>query len=307
MRVLSYEYLITALCFSALPSGAFAGAILHGIIAPIAAMIGEGSVLFTGITNGVGLIGSDTVAGAVAGSLVRRARSKDWAKEEYSSSLSSASVSSASVASWSSIISVSEASVVSASSELAGLESAARASIASLTQAQAPPLTNDPALDVFTFGDTATKSAQPTKRGDPTARSVQPTTTSTTATDSTLLTRRMDLTRRTFSTNATGWPIAPAGVAQYYLDDCVLDLEAHFTTGGSFTVYQPDGEPETLQVDDVPQRCMVLANVMLPLADKAYPIAFGTASLKWLHVEEQEINGLKTFFNSNGTTPLPGA
>ncbi|KAK5949275.1 hypothetical protein OHC33_009628 [Knufia fluminis] len=159
MRVLHYEYFITALCLSSLPSGASAGAILHGIIAPVAAMIGEGNFSFTGTTNGTGLVRSNTVAGAAAGSLLRRSRPKDWVKEEYSSSVSLASVSSSSVASWSSMISVSEASVVSASSELAGLESAARASLASLTQAQAALPTDNPALDVFTFSDTATKSA----------------------------------------------------------------------------------------------------------------------------------------------------
>lgn len=232
-------------------------------------------------------------------------------KENEKAAKSAASASSASVASaesWSSVISVSKMSV---SSESASIESGWRASLATLTSAQAAAASADnPALNVFTFDDPATRS----KRDSPKTDFTQPTVTSATSSSVTQLTpssalpRRMELSRRGIATNATGWPIAPVGVPQFNFDDCGIDVKAHLDAGGNFTVYQPNGEPQTVQVDNIPPRCMVLANVMIPLPDsKSHAIAFGTASIKWLNMGEQEINDLKTFFNSNGTTPLPGA
>jgi len=238
-------YLLLATLLALLSDGVSAGIIVMAIF-PVASLVGIGADLL--IAGGV--IG---VTGGVVGA--------NKSKEAAASKASSKSASLASVARVSSVsmISASKASVNSARQSKEG---AARASVAAQTAAQAAALkSHDTKLDVFTFQDPATKVK---------ARSPEPT-----STHLGQLMQRMALSKRTIVTNATGWPIAPAGVPQFNFDDCVLDLRAHLTNGGTMKVFQPEGVPTTVQVDSVPPRCMVLASVILPKTELgARPIAF---------------------------------
>jgi len=239
---------------------------------------------------GSGTVAAGVVAGTAGDTAVRDKKLKA-SQKSVKSAASVASVSSASVASRSSVISASKESV---SKAWTSNEAKARAGLASLTSAQAAALSSlDPALNVFTFHNSATKSK----------RSIQAEETSSSSTYlSRLMQKRMDLTKRTIATNATGWPIAPPGVPQFNYDDCVVDVKAQIADGGNITMYQPEGVPNAIQVDHVPPRCMVLASVILSSsADKGgHPIAFGSASLRWLGVTDEQINDLKTFFKSGG-------
>ncbi|KAK5075717.1 hypothetical protein LTR70_008359 [Exophiala xenobiotica] len=260
-------YVLSTFLFALLPPGVFAG--------PIAAI-----AAFVAVTG--------TAIGTIVFGVLEEDKKNDRKEKSEASTSSMASVSAS--------LSLIAASEASSASVRASDESKAMAQVASITSAQAAALSSlDPALNVFTFDDPATRSK----------RSIQPEETSTPYLSH--LMRRMDLNRRTIAINSTGWPIAPVGVLQFNFDNCALDLRAHLTNGGFINVFQPEGEPQTVQADHIPPNCMVLANVILASGGigGAQPIAFGTASLKWLHVTDQEINDLKAFLQSGGKGPIP--
>ncbi|KAK5092539.1 hypothetical protein LTR70_001881 [Exophiala xenobiotica] len=290
------NYLLPTLFLALRPSGVSAGIIPLFILAAEIGIIGGTAF------NAIGVATAVVAAGAIAGSagaVAVNEKEEKASKASVYSVMSVISVSSASVASVSSQSSEISASKESVAVARASDERGLRSGLAKLTSAQAAAASSfDPALNVFTFDDPATRSK----------RSIQPQETSSPSTYlSQLIRRRMDLTKRNIATNATGWPIAPVGVPQFNFDDCLLDVRDHLNGGGNITVYQPEGVPQAVQADHVPPRCMVLANVVLASSatGKTHPVPFGSASLRWLGVTEGEINDLNNFFKSHGQAPPP--
>lgn len=98
------------------------------------------------------------------------------------------------------------------------------------------------------------------------------------------------------ATNSSGWPIAPLGVPQYNLDDCIIDLRADLSSGANITFVQPDGEQAVL-ANNIPPRCMTLVGMLVPVSDYGpYPIPEGTASVRWQNVTDEQIDDLRAFF-----------
>lgn len=109
--------------------------------------------------------------------------------------------------------------------------------------------------------------------------------------------RAVEPVRRSTSlaTNTTGWPIAPVGVPQYNFDDCIMDLRAYSEQDRNVTLRQNGAS--TLRADNVPQRCMVLASVIVPISGSGpYPIPLGTASLEWRNVTDEQMSTLRDYF-----------
>lgn len=225
------RYLLPALIPTLRPAGVSAGPLVGIVI--LAADIGIiGGTAFN-IFAGVSAVVAVGVTAGTAGKVAVDEKKEKASRKSVASVMSVSSASSASLASVSSVSSVLSESRESVSRARTSAEGGARHQLAVLTSAQAAAASSlDPAKNVFTFDDAATRSK----------RAIQPEETSSSTYLSQLM-QRTGFAKRTVATNATGWPIAPAGVPQFNFDDCLLDVRDHLNSGGNLTIFEPEGVP----------------------------------------------------------------
>lgn len=241
-------------------SGTEAGPLVGLGVALVGMSVSSTVIMPAAVLGAIVTGGISLIAGAgVAGGVAAGMNAGANAQKEKDQK-SAASLSSASLASVASSASVGDA-----------IYHSAVASAKSLAE-----FAYDTIHDPFTFGSK-------TKRSEPTAVPGH------------LLTTRD--AAALISVNATGWPIAPPGVPQFNLDECVRDIQNLLASGNSITMFQPDNEP-ILTASNIPPRCMNLVGLLAKPAAGMFISVEGTSSIKWNNLPPDQVRDVRAFFKS---------